>query len=145
MNKNKRVVWIARALIAVVTFLNLQAALLFLLSPAQFAPGFELSGVPGEAVIRGMGLLFVMWNIPYLFALVDPLRHRISLIEALIMQFIGVAGESILLLMLPGTHAALEATVIRFIIFDGSGFLALLAAFLITHNLNRTGMSKAES
>lgn len=145
MNKKKRVVWIARALIAVVTFLNLQAAFLFLLSPAQFSPGFELSGVAGEAVIRGMGLLFVMWNIPYVFALVDPLRHRISLIEALIMQFIGVAGESILLLRLPGAHAALEATVIRFIIFDGSGFLVLLVAFLITHKRSRTGMSKAES
>jgi len=38
----------------------------------------------------------------------------------------------------------LDATMQRFIYFDGSGFLLLLAAFLITFKLSRTGRAKAE-
>ncbi len=51
---------------------NLECALVFLLSPAQYTAGFELSGVAGEAAVRGMAVLFVMWNIPYIVALWQP-------------------------------------------------------------------------
>ena len=129
---SNRSIWISRLLIAAVTFFNLQAAFLFLAAPARFTAGFELSGAVGDAMVRGMGLLFLMWNIPYLFALFDPFRHRVSLIEALIMQFIGVTGETLLLILLPGDHPVIGQTVLRFIYFDGTGFLALLAAFIIT-------------
>ncbi len=130
-------VWIARLLIAAVTFFNLQAAILFLIAPSRFAAGFEMSGAVGEAMVRGMGLLFLMWNIPYLVALYDPLRYRVSLLEALAMQFIGVAGESILLISLPGEHPVIQQTVIRFIYFDGSGFVALLIAAILILSIKR--------
>jgi hypothetical protein len=122
---------ISRLLIAVVAFLNIQAAFYFMLSPGGYAPGFELSGEPGRAVIQGMGLLFLMWNIPYLVAIIDPVKHFVSLIEAVIMQSIGVFGETALFLTLKGEHPLLESTVIRFIIFDGGGLIFILAAFLI--------------
>jgi hypothetical protein len=122
---------IARILIGVVAFLNLQAAVFFIFNPGGYAPGFELAGVPGEAMVQGMGVLFLMWNIPYIFALVNPLRHFVSLIEAVIMQGIGVFGESVLLLTRKGEHPQIHASVLRFIIFDGGGLLFLLAALLL--------------
>ncbi len=48
----------------------------------------------------GMGVLFLMWNVPYAVALWHPLRHRISLYEALAMQAIGLLGESLIYLSL---------------------------------------------
>ena len=99
-----------------------------MLRPQDYAWGFELSGIPGEAMMQGLGLLFLMWNIPYVFALAHPVKNFISLVEAVIMQFIGVAGESLILLRLPGNHPLIASSVSRFIIFDGAGLLALLIA-----------------
>ena len=131
VNKLDFRLWAARLLIAVVVVWNLQCALVFLLTPGVFAPGFELTGVPGEAALRGIAVLFVMWNIPYLLALWHPHRHRISLWEALAMQAVGVIGESVILFTLPAGHATLHSSLLRFIIFDFSGVVALgIAAFL---------------
>lgn len=123
---------IARLFIAIVVFFNLQAAAAFLMAPDRYAPGFELSGIAGEALVRGMGILFIMWNVPYLVALTNPLRQRVSLYEAVAMQAIGVIGESILLLTLPAGHSALTRTAIRFIAFDGAGLVLLILALLMT-------------
>ena len=123
--------WAARLLIALVVAWNLECALVFLLSPAGFAPGFELTGIPGLAAVRGFAVLFVMWNIPYLVALWHPLRHRVSLREALVMQAVGVIGESFILFSLPGGHTLLHTSLLRFIIFDASGVIALLGAILL--------------
>ena len=134
MQKEHRTLWLSRFLIGLVTLFNLQAALLFLLNPADYAPGFELSGAAGSAVIRGMGLLFVMWNVPYVVALLHPVRHRVSLIESVVMQGIGVVGETVLLLALPGSHPLISASITRFIVFDGSGFVFLALAWILTKN-----------
>ena len=122
---------LARLLIFLVTFLNLQCAIQFLLAPWNYSPGFELSGSAGDAMIRGLGLLFVMWNVPYVIALINPVKYRVSLLEAVVMQFIGAVGETVILLTLPGNHPALTGSVTRFIIFDGAGFFVLLAALLL--------------
>lgn len=105
---------------------NVQAAVAFLLAPATYAPGFELSGAPGAAMVRGLGVLFLMWNVPYAVALWHPIRQRVSLYEAVAMQAIGLVGESLILWSLGGRHPVAAASVIRFIAFDGAG-LALLA------------------
>jgi len=128
---------LVRLLIGVVTFLNLQAAVQFMFYPHRFAPGFELSGIPGEAMIQGMGLLFLMWNIPYLVALFHPLRHLTSLMEAVIMQAIGVFGETFLLLSLKGSHDLIRESVRRFIYFDSGGLLLLLVALVMVLTLKR--------
>lgn len=129
--KSKPVLLIVRVLIGLVTFMNLQAAAYFLIRPADYAQGFELSGTPGNAMIQGMGLLFIMWNIPYIVALINPVKHFVSLIEAVIMQSIGVFGETLLFLLLTGEHPRLEASVLRFIIFDGAGLVFLVAALVL--------------
>jgi len=121
--------WLARGLIAIVTAWNLQAALVFILQPERFAPGFELTGVPGAAAVRGTGILFVMWNVPYLVALWHPRKYRLVLGIALAMQSIGLVGESLLLVTLPDGYILLRGAILRFITFDGGGLLLLIAAF----------------
>lgn len=127
----------ARILIGVVLFFNLQSALLFITQAERFAPSFEVAGVAGNSLVRGMGILFVMWNVPYGFALWNPIRYHTSLIEAVMMQTIGLVGESILLATLPPGHALLTTTTNRFIVFDGFGLLALLVALRISTSIKQ--------
>ncbi len=126
--KNARL-WLARFFIFVVFFFNVQCAAVFLAAPQAYAPGFELAGPAGEGMVRGLGVLFLMWNVPYAVALWNPLRFRISLVEAVAMQIIGVTGETLLLAALPAGHDVLRASVTRFIAFDASGMALLLIAF----------------
>ena len=123
--------WITRGLIGMVLFFNVQCAVVFLLQPESYVGGFDLAGVPGRLMVQGMGLLFLMWNVPYAFAVSDPVARRVSLIEAIIMQAIGVVGESVLLGTLPLGHWALKDTALRFIAFDGGGLVLLLLGLWI--------------
>lgn len=123
---------LARLLIGLVIAWNLQAAAVLLLWPERAAPLFELAGAPGEAAVRGIGLLFVMWNVPYAVALWHPLRQRVSLYEALAMQTIGLLGETLIYLDLPATYALGRASLLRFILFDSAGLVLLLVAAWLT-------------
>ena len=129
--------WLVRGLIALVTAWNLQAALIFILWPERFAPGFELVSVPGAAAVRGTGILFVMWNVPHLVALWHPWKYRLALGMALVMQLIGLLGESLMWVTLPQGHALLRASILRFITFDASGLLLLGVAFWLVREPNR--------
>jgi hypothetical protein len=88
----KKKTLLVRGLIAIVLWWNFQCALVFILNPAGYMGGFGLEGVAGAQMVRGLGLLFVMWNVPYAFALANPARNRVSLIEAVVMQAIGLIG-----------------------------------------------------
>lgn len=123
---------LARGLIGLVIIWNLGAAFVFLLQPEQYTGAYELGGQPGAAALRGIGLLFVMWNVPYVVALWHPVRHRTSLYEALVMQSIGLAGETLIYLTLPEIHSGLRASISRFVVFDGLGLVLLAAAVWIT-------------
>jgi len=124
--------WLARALIGLVLFFNIQCAFLFLWKPEAFAPAFELAGTTGIGLVRGLGLLFLMWNVPYAAAMFNPQKHRVSLYEAIAMQTIGVVGETFICLTLPTTQSIVHDTLARFIAFDGGGLIALLLAGWIT-------------
>jgi len=143
-NPTSTKILIARLLIAAVTVMNLLAAFQFLLRPQDYAAGFDMTGVAGGAMIQGLGLLFLMWNIPYVFAAVQPARNFISLIEAVIMQFIGVCGESLLLSGLTGEHPMLEESVRRFIVFDGAGLVFLLGALVLVIILRRSSLPQSD-
>jgi hypothetical protein len=123
--------WLARALIFTVIAWNLQAAFVFLYSPETFALGFELGGVPGAATVRGIAVLFLMWNVPYLVAGWHPQKHNLALKEALAMQFIGLLGESWIYMSLSAEHALLQSSILRFISFDGAGLVLLIIAFVL--------------
>jgi hypothetical protein len=127
-------IWISRLLIGIVTAWNLQAAFIFIFSPSGFVPSYELSGTAGEAVVRGTGILFLMWNVPYLFALQNPIRYQLGLYFALLMQFVGLAGESYILSTLSMEHVMLRSSILRFITFDGAGLLLLALAYLLIKN-----------
>ncbi len=135
--KNKEFTWLLfpRVLIFLVLAMNLQCALAYIFDPLPYVAPFELSGEPGRAAVVGIGILFVMWQVPYVFALVHPLRHQRSLFEAVIMQAIGLLGESLLLRSIPLTHTVLRASILRFIIFDAGGLFLLLAAAAFTFRL----------
>lgn len=121
--------WASRSLIAIVTAWNLQAAVVFILSPGSFVRAYELSGAAGEAAVRGVGVLFLMWNVPYVFAAVNPIRYRLGLSFALLMQLTGLIGESYILSTLPLGHEILKGSILRFILFDASGLVLLLLAW----------------
>lgn len=127
-----RGVWLARAMVGAVFAVNAGCALSFLARPEAYAPGFELSGVPGRALVRGLGILFLMWNATYPAVIVQPARHRLLFAVVLAQQAIGLAGEAWLWLALPEGHDALRATGLRFIVFDGAGLLALIAAYALS-------------
>ena len=123
-------IWTSRLLIAIVTAWNLQAAIVFIISPGFFVHAYELSGAAGEATIRGVGILFLMWNVPYVFAVINPVRYRLGVMFAVLMQLTGLIGESCLLLTLPVGHEILKSSILRFIIFDGVGLVLLSLAWL---------------
>ena len=125
-------IWLSRLLIGTVLFLNLQCAVLFLWHPERYVAGFGVSGAAGEGMVRGMGLLFVMWNVPYAFAFSHPVRRRTSLVEAVVMQAIGLLGETLILLTGDYSDPAITATVTRFIIFDGGGLVLLVLAYFVS-------------
>jgi len=124
-------IWIARPLIGFVTAWNLQAAFVFIFTPSGFVRAYELSGTAGEAAIRGFGILFLMWNVPYLFAVKDPIRYQLALTFALLMQSIGLIGETYIYFTLSADHAMLGNSILRFIVFDGVGLALLAMAYWI--------------
>jgi len=82
-----------------------------------------------------MGLLFLMWQVPYIVALINPLKHQLSLLEALMMQALGVIGETIILLRIPLQYATLRASITRFLVFDAAGLALLALAWLLVISL----------
>lgn len=134
---DKRRNWAARALVGLVFFFNVQCALVFIFTPDLYSPGFEVDGVSGRLLVQGMGILFLMWNVPYALALINPMRWSTSLVEAVVMQAIGFFGETFLYANLPEGYFVLRQTAIRFILFDGGGLIALLAAWWLVSKKGR--------
>lgn len=130
-------IWLIRILIGIVLAWNVQAGIVFILSPASFVHAYGLSGIPGEAAVRGFGILFLMWNVPYLYAVIDPLRFRLGLVFALWMQSIGLLGESYIYFTLPLAEYVLRSSILRFVLFDSAGLAILLLAFLLNCNSSK--------
>lgn len=125
-------IWLARLAVAAVFALNVSCALLFLLRPQDYAGGFEVSGAVGETIVRSIGILFLMWNVPYPLVILQPRQHTLFAI-VLVQQVIGVLGESWLWLTLPAGHAVLFTTGLRFILFDAGGLILMAAAYGFLH------------
>jgi len=122
--------WLARLVVGIVFLFNVTCALAFVTQPDRYAPGFEVSGVPGRVLVRGIGILFLMWNATYPPVLVRPDRHRTLFAVILAQQAIGLAGETWMWATLPTGHAALWATGLRFIAFDAAGLVGMGLVFL---------------
>ena len=120
--RHELVLWLVRLAVGAVFFFNVTCALAFVAQPARYAPGFEVGGVPGRVLVRGMGILFLMW-------LIRPDRHRTLFAVILAQPAIGVAGETWMWATLPAGHTALWNTGLRFIVFDGAGLVGMAVAF----------------
>ena len=131
MDYKRITLWLARLALGVVFVFNVNCALAFIARPAAYAPGFEVSGVAGEALVRGVGILFLMWNATYPLAIWNPRRYRWLFLIIVAQQVIGLMGETWMLLALPPGHAPLATTGWRFILFDGGGLVAMLATFTL--------------
>lgn len=127
--------WVSRFLIAIVLFWNLQCSVLFMAKPLEFINAFQLTGIPGKVTIIGFGILFLMWQVPYVFALINPIRFHISLFEAVIMQTIGAIAETVLLMTITNEFSSLRSSIMRFILFDSAGLVLLLSALILVHPL----------
>ncbi len=130
--------FIIRTLIGLVLFFNLTCAIQFLLFPLTYLGSFGILEENGTAVIRGYGILFIMWNVPYLFAFINPIRFIISLYEAIIMQSIGILGEGWIMNSLPQHVEQTKNMVCRFLYFDIFGLMALFSALIIIKNFKQT-------
>jgi len=136
--QDRLLLWLTRLVIGAVFFFNVTCALAFVARPDQYAPGFELQGVPGRVMVRGVGVLFLMWNATYPPVLVRPGQNRALFAVLLIQQAIGLAGETWMLATLPPGHDALRTTGLRFIAFDGVGLVGMgLLYWLLNHRRSR--------
>jgi hypothetical protein len=129
MEHRRLTLWLARLALGLVFFFNVTCALAFVVRPSAYVHGFEVSGVAGEVLVRGIGILFLMWNTTYPLAIGHPWRYRRLFAIVLVQQAIGLAGETWMLLALPPGHDALAATGWRFVAFDGGGLVVMAAAF----------------
>lgn len=130
--------WLARLCVGAIFLLNLSAAVPFLLQPDRYLAAFELQGAAGGAMVRGLGVLFLMWNATYPPVIAQPKRHRTLFGVILVQQLIGILGEAWIAWGLPAGHAALRTTGVRFLIFDISGLAAMAVAFTLLHRTRRS-------
>ena len=133
-------VWMARIAVGGVFLVNVSCAISFILWPERYVSGFELTGVPGAATVRGLGILFLMWNATYPPVVYQPVLHKTLFEVVLVQQAIGLAGETWLWLTLPAGHAALLETGLRFIVFDGVGLVLMAITYVMLHGGKRAGV-----
>lgn len=125
----RRAAWLARLAFLLVFVVNVQCAVSFVLQPDAYAASFEVAGVPGAAAVQGLGIAFLMWNATYPAVIANPLRFRAVAVIVMVQQVVGLVGESWLRLGLPAGHAALAASIERFVAFDAAGLVLMAAAF----------------
>jgi hypothetical protein len=123
--------WAARIAVTLVMIANLSAAIPYALDPDRYATAFELGGVVGAAMVRGIGILFLMWCVAYVPVIAYPDRHPALFGVILVQQVIGLAGEAWIATSLPPGHDVLSATGLRFMVFDGVGLALLILTFML--------------
>ena len=135
VQREARKVWIARVLVTIVIFINLQAALQYLLNPNAYSGAFELEGIPGMAAVMCVWILYVMWQVSYVLAAINPAAHRLSMTEAVLMQAIGLLGETWLRTRIPVEHTVLRNSILRYIVFDAGGLVLLAVAWALVNKM----------
>ena len=127
-------VWIARALVALVFIVNVQCALQFILWPGAYTAAYQVEGSSAEAMVRTVGICFLMWNATYPPVIARPDRYRVLFGVVLAQQTIGLVGESLLLASLQPGLEVLSSSIVRFIAFDAAGLVLLAIAFFLSRN-----------
>lgn len=120
---------ISQCVVGVIFLINISCAVTFIFQPESYMGGFEVDGVAGRVLVQALGILFLMWNATYPLVMIDPFKNKTLFAVVLSQQALGVIGESWLYLTLPAGHAALRATGLRFIYFDGFGLILMGMAY----------------
>ena len=134
-------IWIARVLVALVFAINVQCALQFILWPGAYAGAYQVEGASAEAMVRTVGICFLMWNATYPPVIARPDRYRVLFGVVLAQQVIGLVGESLLLASLQPGLEVLALSITRFVAFDAAGLVLLAIAFLLTRARKAPGAS----
>ncbi len=132
------IIWIIRFLIALVFTSNILCAIQFVVNPSGYIQQFDLVGEAGTVVIRSLGILFIMWNVPYAIAVYHPYRYPIALTSAILMQLIGFIGETWIYFSIQNLVNT-RSSILRFMIFDFAGLLLLSVAFALLFNKRKNG------
>lgn len=123
--------WLCRICFAIVFVVNVHCALGYVISPSDFAGGFQLSGVEGAVAVQGIGITFLMWNVTYPLFIVSLQRFRVLGFVVLAQQIIGLVGESAIYFGLPSGFAQLAGSINRFIAFDAFGLIIMATSFIV--------------
>lgn len=121
--------WFARGAYGVVFAWNMVCAVQFIAEPGAYAGAYQLSGVQGEAALRGLGVAFLMWNATYPLFIYKPSQHVSLGAIILVQQVIGLVGELAIQATLPANLILLQASIARFVIFDAAGLLLMAITF----------------
>lgn len=128
---SSRIEWICRIIYFGVFVLNVSCALMFIFAPNDHAGAYELSGAPGLAAVRGIGVAFLMWNATYPLFIYKPSDHIPLGWIIVIQQMIGCLGEIYVFVCIGAEHELLKASIIRFVEFDVAGLVLMLASLLL--------------
>ena len=138
LTRNRRV-WVARVLVALVFFINVQCALQFVIWPDAYTGAYQLEGASASAVVQSIGICFLMWNATYPPVIARPERYRVLFCVVVAQQVIGLAGESMLYAGLGPELSILASSVMRFIVFDAVGLLFLAVALVVSRPAAQSG------
>jgi hypothetical protein len=122
-----KLIWLIRSLIALVFASNILCAFQFVVNPSDYIQQFDQTGEAGVVVIRSLGILFFMWNVPYAIAIYHPFRYPVALFSALMMQLIGFLGEMWIYFSIQSLVNT-KSSIMKFMIFDLVGLLLLTLA-----------------
>ena len=80
----KKYLWISRVLIGIVVFLNLSIGAFNLLTYRGYTHGMVFYQ-PNELtwiLSRTIGVFVIIWQIPYIISLINPLKNILSIVES---------------------------------------------------------------
>lgn len=122
--------WLARIAFFAVFAVNAYCALCFIFDSETYLSSYALTGEAGKVAIQGLGVAFLMWNATYPLFIAAPRRFSVLGWVILAQQAIGLVGESLIYASILGHGlGALEGSILRFIVFDGAGFLIMAVSF----------------
>ena len=133
--QNAKALWFARIAVLVVFVLNVTCAAQFILWPESYAPAYGLPSTPeSAAMVAGLGVAFLMWNVTYPAVIANPARFLALFVVVLVQQAVGLAGESYIWAQLIAQglgDGRMAAGIMRFVIFDAGGLALMLVSFIV--------------
>lgn len=139
--KRMAALWFARIAVLTVFAINVHCAFSFFLFPERYLGAYGLSGIPGKVALQGLAIAFLMWNATYPLVIINPEKYRILYVVVLFQQFIGLVGESVILLGIPDGYVTLSASILRFIVFDAGGLILMAVAFVVLSHSTKKALS----